>query len=258
MVDKLKTANFESGSVTTAILSAEAVTADKLKVDDALFNKLSATEAYLRKLFSKQAFISQVQSVTLSANKISGGILTAINRAMEISLNAGQILYYTDQAALKRVLTGYPTQFIKFATGNVDGKGRAGVTVIGSNRYGTESSNDSGFVGIRAWNGYNIDSLDLVGDELSFASSAYDNKDGWVMTTTGKLQLRPSRKQDRRDSTINTGDVWLYLDTSGNYVSLHEVLQRMSNSIGALYEYRASHSEGHPVWWDTRNLVGRL
>ena len=258
MVDKLKTANFESGSVTTAILSAEAVTAEKLKVDDALFNKLSATEAYLRKLFSKQAFISQVQSVTLSANKISGGILTAINRAMEISLNAGQILYYTDQAALKRVLTGYPTQFIKFATGNVDGKGRAGVTVIGSNRYGSESSNDSGFVGIRAWNGYNIDSLDLVGDELSFASSAYDNKDGWVMTTTGKLQLRPSRKQDRRDSTINTGDVWLYLDTSGNYVSLHEVLQRMSNSIGALYEYRASHSEGHPAWWDTRNLVGHL
>jgi len=93
---------------------------------------------------------------------------------------------------------------------------------------------------------------------LSFASSAYDNKDGWVMTTTGKLQLRPSRKQDRRDSTINVGDVWLYLDTSGNYVSLHEILQRLSNSIGVLYEYRANHGEGHPAWWDTRSLVGRL
>ncbi|WP_225208432.1 coiled-coil domain-containing protein, partial [Streptococcus pneumoniae] len=33
MVDKLKTANFEAGSVTTTILDAEAVTAEKLKVD---------------------------------------------------------------------------------------------------------------------------------------------------------------------------------------------------------------------------------
>ena len=78
------------------------------------------------------------------------------------------------------------------------------------------------------------------------------------MTTTGKLQLQPIRIQDRRESTISVGDVWLYLNTSDKYVSLHEVLQRMSNSIGALYEYRASHSEGHPAWWDTRSLVGRL
>ncbi|MGI0198199.1 hypothetical protein ACREZO_06420, partial [Streptococcus pneumoniae] len=36
MVDKLKTGNFEAGSVTTTILDAEAVTAEKLKVDNAL------------------------------------------------------------------------------------------------------------------------------------------------------------------------------------------------------------------------------
>ncbi|EHD76464.1 pblB protein [Streptococcus pneumoniae GA44511] len=36
MVDKLKTGNFEAGSVTTTILEAEAVTAEKLKVDNAL------------------------------------------------------------------------------------------------------------------------------------------------------------------------------------------------------------------------------
>ncbi|HEU8103005.1 TPA: pblB, partial [Streptococcus pneumoniae] len=42
MVDKLKTANFEAGSVTTTILDAEAVTAEKLKVDDALIRKLTA------------------------------------------------------------------------------------------------------------------------------------------------------------------------------------------------------------------------
>lgn len=258
MVDKLKTANFESGSVTTPILASNSVTAEKLVVDQALFNKLTANEAYLKQLFAQSAFIAQVRSITLSATQILGGVLKALNNAMHINLNDGQVLFYTDQAALKRELKDYPTQFVKFATGVVDGNKKTGVTVIGSNRWGSENSNDGGFVGIRAWNGTNVDFLDVVGDVLSFSSSGYDNKDGWVMTTTGKLQLQPIRIQDRRESTISVGDVWLYLNTSDKYVSLHEVLQRMSNSIGALYEYRASHSEGHPAWWDTRSLVGRL
>ena len=76
MVDKLKTANFEAGSVTTVILDAEAVTAEKLKVDQAFFNKLVANEAYLNQLFAKQAFITRVQSVTLDASQIKTGVLT--------------------------------------------------------------------------------------------------------------------------------------------------------------------------------------
>ena len=76
MVDKLKTANFEAGSVTTVVLGAEAVTAEKLKVDQAFFNKLVANEAYLSQLFAKQAFINRVQSVTLDASQIKTGVLT--------------------------------------------------------------------------------------------------------------------------------------------------------------------------------------
>ena len=76
MVDKLKTANFEAGSVTTVVLDAEAVTAEKLKVDQAFFNKLVANEAYLSQLFAKQAFITRVQSVTLDASQIKTGVLT--------------------------------------------------------------------------------------------------------------------------------------------------------------------------------------
>ena len=76
MVDKLKTANFEAGSVTTVVLDAEAVTAEKIKVDQAFFNKLVANEAYLSQLFAKQAFINRVQSVTLDASQIKTGVLT--------------------------------------------------------------------------------------------------------------------------------------------------------------------------------------
>ena len=67
MVDKLKTANFESGSVTTKILDAEAVTADKVRFDDAFIEKMIANEAFIDKLTSKQIFATKVESVVSSS-----------------------------------------------------------------------------------------------------------------------------------------------------------------------------------------------
>ena len=67
MVDKLKTANFESGSVTTKILDAEAVTADKVRFDDAFIGKMIANEAFIDKLTSKQIFATKVESVVSSS-----------------------------------------------------------------------------------------------------------------------------------------------------------------------------------------------
>ncbi|HEX0456752.1 TPA: tail fiber domain-containing protein [Streptococcus pneumoniae] len=67
MVDKLKTANFETGSVTTTILDAEAVTAEKLKVDNALIRKLTANDAFIDQLISKRIFSTKVESVISSS-----------------------------------------------------------------------------------------------------------------------------------------------------------------------------------------------
>ena len=67
MIDKLKTANFESGSVTTAILDAEAVTADKVRFDNAFIRKMLANEAFIDKLTSKQIFATKVESVVSSS-----------------------------------------------------------------------------------------------------------------------------------------------------------------------------------------------
>ncbi|MFH6649651.1 phage tail spike protein [Streptococcus suis] len=213
------------------VIDSQAITADKLKVDQAFFTKFMANDAYLKQLFTKSAFITQVQAVTMSASQISGGILTATNGAMQVNLNAGQIMYYTDQAALKRVLTGYPTQFVKFATGTVSGKGNAGVTVIGSNRWNSESSNDGGFVGIRAWNGANIDSLDLVGDEIRLASSAFDNPDGWdVKTLDSGLRIAPHNRAAERNSRIEVGDVWI-MKGNGTYSSLRDILNAFNGNF---------------------------
>ena len=67
MVDKLKTANFEAGSVTTKILDAEAVTADKVRFDDAFIRKMIANEAFINQLTSKRIFTTRVESVVSSS-----------------------------------------------------------------------------------------------------------------------------------------------------------------------------------------------
>lgn len=72
MVDKLKTANFEAGSVTTTILDAEAVTADKVRFDDAFIRKMIANEAFIDKLTSKRIFATRVESVITSSTVLEG------------------------------------------------------------------------------------------------------------------------------------------------------------------------------------------
>ncbi|MCQ9211812.1 MULTISPECIES: phage tail spike protein [unclassified Streptococcus] len=266
--DKLNVNNVRAGiltanSITSNMIQANAITADKLKVDTALINKLTATDALISSLVAKRAFITAVQAVDLSATRIKGGVLSALNGATTFNLNTGALDFYTSSPALRRVLSGYPTQFVRSDTGNVDGKGRAGVTVIGSNRYGSESSNDGGFAGVRIWNGnpngQTVDSIDLVGDTINLTSAAYENQIGWAVSTFGKLQIYPIRERDRRDSAIGVGDIWLYLEPSGrSYSSLHELLKKLANSVGALYDYRSAKGEGHPAWWDIRNVVGRM
>ena len=67
MIDKLKTANFEAGSVTTTILDAEAVTADKVRFDNAFIRKMLANEAFIDQLTSKRIFSTKVESVVSSS-----------------------------------------------------------------------------------------------------------------------------------------------------------------------------------------------
>ena len=72
MIDKLKTANFESGSVTTTILDTEAVTADKVRMDQAFANKLVASNIFTDTLAAKEAFINKLRSVVVTATLLEG------------------------------------------------------------------------------------------------------------------------------------------------------------------------------------------
>ncbi|MGQ7389469.1 gp58-like family protein [Streptococcus suis] len=240
MIGELDAGKITSGTVDAARIKANSIDGSKIAFDQAFFNGLSANQAYLKKLFAKDAFLTAVQAVTLSASKISGGILTATNKAMEVNLNAGQILYYTGQAALKRVLSGYPTQFVKFATGTVTGKGNAGVTVIGSNRWNSESSNDGGFVGIRAWNGPNIDQIDVVGDTVRLASSAFEAADGWnINTLPGKLDIDAFNAEHRASSKIKVGDLWLWKNAT-TYSSMRDTINLIIDNLQLLHNNKST------------------
>ena len=72
MIDKLKTANFEAGSVTTTILGAGAVTADKVLMDTAMANKFVASDVFTNTLAAKTAFINKLRSVVVSATLLEG------------------------------------------------------------------------------------------------------------------------------------------------------------------------------------------
>ncbi|HEM2756424.1 TPA: phage tail protein [Streptococcus suis] len=230
-----KIASLDAGKITSGIISAarigaEAITADKLKVDQAFFTKFMATEAFLKQLFAKSAFITQVQSVTLSANKISRGILSAINGAMKINLSLGNIKFFTNSPSISREISGYPHQWVSFETGTSNGK-PCGVTIIGSNRWNNWNANDGGFVGIRAWNGTDTDQIDVVGDKVRLASAPYTNPDGWeIVTLPNRLSIDAFKASDRPSSILNIGDIRIYRNGT-TYVSLKDVLHQFNHNF---------------------------
>ncbi|HEM4147713.1 TPA: phage tail protein [Streptococcus suis] len=248
-----KIASLDAGKITSGIISAarigaEAITADKLKVDQAFFTKFMATEAYLKQLFAKSAFITQVQSVTLSANKISGGILSAINGAMKINLSLGNIKFFTNSPSISREVSGYPHQWVSFETGTSNGK-PCGVTIIGSNRWNNWNANDGGFVGIRAWNGTDTDQIDVVGDKVRLASAPYTNPDGWeIVTLPNRLSIDAYKASDRPSSILNIGDIRIYRNGT-TYVSLKDVLHQFNHNFKHLVNIT---SRGDVILtWDT-------
>jgi phage minor structural protein len=224
----IKSAMIESvlaDKVTTGTLNAANVNIVNLNA-----NKIVGLDANFIKSKIELAFIEWMK----------GKVISAQNDAMKIDLNAGQINYYTDKAALKRVLTGYPNQFVKFATGTVIGKGLAGVTIIGSNRFGGESSDDGGFVGIRAWNGPDIDQVDVVGDTVRLTSSPFKSADGWdVITLPNKLEIDAHNVNHRVSSRMKVGDVWLWKNAS-TYSSMRETINLIIDNLQLLHNNKTT------------------
>ena len=186
MVDKLKTGNFESGSVTTQILASNAVTADKLLVDSAMINKLVTNQAFIRELTSQKAFITQLNSVAVSAEKIQGGRLTSNTGSMVFDLDNSALNMMADTASIRRIFNGYTTQFMRYEASVENGHKHA-KTIIGSNRNGTEVWNSPSFAGIVIDNNANnsIDNIYQFGDFIHFKHAQGD--DGWRFSNVSQI-----------------------------------------------------------------------
>lgn len=151
MIDKLKTANFEAGSVTTTILGAEAVTADKVKFDTAFIKRLVSQQAFINELFAQRATITQVQSIDITGEHVRGGRISSINGSTTFDLQTGWLEMNGHGVGIKNRFPGRPLQYLTFGAGTINGVNGA-YTALLSNRNGLQKM-DNTSAGIQIWNG---------------------------------------------------------------------------------------------------------
>ena len=195
----------------------------------------------------------------LTANIIRGGVLASKNGKLKFDLDNSALESTSDESVVKRIGSGtnFPTQFLKFSKGWVQGRSQpVGMTILGSNRYGdgrSEDGNSGGFAGIRIWNGSNAegyaDSVDVVGDEIVLCDSPFQNRNGWLMKTTYS-DTSLFAITNKRNSRIYAGD-FLFEKAGGGNASLRQILWQIGDNIAQLYKFRAQNNEGTPGWNDT-------
>ena len=151
MIDKLKTANFEAGSVTTTILGAEAVTAEKVKFDTAFIKKLVSQQAFINELFAQRATITKVQSIDITGEHVRGGRISSINGNTTFDLQTGWLEMNGHGVGIKNRFPGRPLQYLTFGAGTINGVNGT-YTALLSNRNGLQKM-DNTSAGIQIWNG---------------------------------------------------------------------------------------------------------
>lgn len=150
MIDKIKTANFEAGSVTTTILGAEAVTADKMKIDTALIKKLVSQQAFIKELFAQRATITQIQSIDITGEHVRGGRISSINGNTTFDLQSGWLEMNGPGVGIRNQFPGRPLQYLTFGAGTINGIDGT-YTALLSNR-NRKHAMDSTSAGIQIWN----------------------------------------------------------------------------------------------------------
>ncbi|MDV5989108.1 gp58-like family protein [Streptococcus canis] len=224
-------ANMDAGKINTGYLSgnriaAEAITGDKIKMDYAFFNKLTANEGYFRTLFAKDIFTTSVQAVTVSASKITGGILAATNGASRWNLNTADIDFNSDATinfnsrnnALVRK-DGTHTAFVHFS--NATPKGYTGSALyasigITSSGDGVNSASSGRFCGARFFRGASgyehtayVDQAEIYGDDIIFSDDFSLNR-GFKMTPTKLNTMVDLNKL--YSAVVALGRCWLHFN----------------------------------------------
>ena len=221
MIDKLKTANFEAGSVTTNILGAEAVTAEKVKFDTAFIQRLVSQQAFINELFAKQATITKIQSIDFTGNHIKGGRIFSLNGQTIFDLQSGWIEMNQEAVGIRNRFDGKPMQFLIFGQGSINGVPSA-YTQLMSNRNGRTGIEHTS-AGLQIWNG-------RLGDNIQTAITFYGKIMDFIPNSQGggvSLNTETRVLSGMNDVTIkgvslsdildNIYDNFRNLDHDGNY-----------------------------------------
>lgn len=174
--------NVDAGKIKTGYLDANriaagSITAEKMVVDSAMISKLTADDALVNKLTAKSAFITSVKSIDISGDRISGGVISALNGNMKIDLNGSKISFFNDAKiefnspnnVIFRKLND-KTGFIELADDSYGGV-YAGIGVT-SNNAGIDSQSEGYFAGIRIFRSSSTnDRIDFYGDTVTFNHS---------------------------------------------------------------------------------------
>ena len=186
MVDKLKTGNFESGSVTTQILASNAVTADKLLVDSAMINKLVSNQAFIKELFTQRATITQIQSIDITGEHVRGGRITSLNGTTNFDLQTGWIDMNENAVGIRNQFGNKPIQYLVFGEGAIGNKpGTYTALMSNSNK---RVAMDDGSAGIQIWNtNDNTTAVNIYGDMVEFMYNANDPKSIAINTVTNVI-----------------------------------------------------------------------
>ncbi|WP_161497381.1 phage tail spike protein [Streptococcus suis] len=220
MIGNLDAGKINTGTLNAARIATNSIDGSKLVFDQAFVNKMTANEALFKQLFAQSAFITSVQAVTMSASKIAGGILSALNGATEFNLQTGQISLKTDGASIQRIADGYPTHFLRFVN---DATSYHSTTVLGASKTNT-SPNDPTFAGMRIFNSKTKNSIvDLNAYSITFQQYPLATK-GFFMDVANQ-ELRPI--DSTAQSKVSAKD--FYIDSRSLATILDNIFDNFRN-----------------------------
>ena len=237
MIDKLKTANFEAGSVTTTILGAEAVTAEKVKFDTAFIQQLVSQQAFINELFAKQATITRIQSIDFTGNNIKGGKISSLNGVTDFDLQTGWIEMNKEGVGIVNHFSGRPIQYLVFGAGAISDK-PGSYTALMSNSNGRISMDD-GSAGIQIWNtNDNTTAVNLYGDEIAMMYNANDPK-GIIFNNINN-EIRNVETM-RAGTVLASQTIWI---KGTNLVQLFDLINKNFEGIEAHFKRNKLGSPG--------------
>lgn len=224
---------------------------DNAVIKSAMIGESQINTAHIGSIDATNGRIINLSANNFTANRVEGlnligGDLTATNGAMKINLNKGQYEVYTEEAAMRRVVTGFPNQFIKFATGKQEVEHeegmKSGVTVIGSNSDGSENGNNQTFAGIQIWNNPQQRNVNSIGDYLRVSNKGFgENEKGWIIQTSDTPTIGPivdkNKPETGKRSAVLSGDFY-FINKWGQSVSLLGILERFIVNFNTLRDKR--------------------